>query len=281
MRDNEFIEYGRHSTQSQIYSIEQQTKLLDEYYEGNRQRLELPVLSEHRFMDRSVSGAREFTERPEGKALLAYVKRGDHVAVCYLDRLGRDLQDIINTVERFYKLGVTVHCPSFEMLRVFNPGDPMVMLVLHVMAAIAQFYRGDISVKTRNAMRAHETMGYAMGRPKYRYKRVPNPEYETDKTKHKMLLVYDHGEAGLIDELYIRWKKGESMAALLRWMEGAGKLRAEGDAWTYAELRKCLMQEEAARAAANRQQQKLRPLPGQKELPFDTNKADKLRTGTV
>lgn len=75
------------------------------------------------------------------REMIAFVREGDTVLVHSLDRLGRDLRDLLNIVEELNRKHVTVEFLS-ERLR-FGTGDddPMARLQLHCLAAFAQWER--------------------------------------------------------------------------------------------------------------------------------------------
>jgi DNA invertase Pin-like site-specific DNA recombinase len=94
------------------------------------------VVGVERVFEERISGA--VRERPALKAMIAFVRDGDTVLVHSLDRLGRDL---LNVVEELNRKGVAVEFVS-ERLR-FGTGDddPMARLQLHCLAAFAQWER--------------------------------------------------------------------------------------------------------------------------------------------
>lgn len=97
------------------------------------------VAGVERVFEEKVSGS--VRDRPALKEMIAFVREGDTVLVHSLDRLGRDLRDLLNIVEELNRKQVTVEFLS-ERLR-FGTGDddPMARLQLHCLAAFAQWER--------------------------------------------------------------------------------------------------------------------------------------------
>lgn len=61
------------------------------------------------FADHGVSGvATKLSERPEGKRLLDRLRGGDTLVVRWVDRLGRNYQDVTDTIRQLMREGVTI-----------------------------------------------------------------------------------------------------------------------------------------------------------------------------
>ena len=60
------------------------------------------------FVERGVSGSVAVSERPEGGAMLALLRRGDTIVASKLDRLFRSALDALAMVERLKALGVSL-----------------------------------------------------------------------------------------------------------------------------------------------------------------------------
>ena len=59
--------------------------------------------------DHGVSGvSTTLAERPEGKRLFDKLRSGDTLVVRWVDRLGRNYEDVTNTIRHFIDMGVTV-----------------------------------------------------------------------------------------------------------------------------------------------------------------------------
>jgi putative DNA-invertase from lambdoid prophage Rac len=59
--------------------------------------------------DHGVSGvSTRLCERPEGKRLFDLLRRGDVLVVRWVDRLGRNYDNVVETIQKFMKRGVII-----------------------------------------------------------------------------------------------------------------------------------------------------------------------------
>ena len=109
------------------------------------------------FADRA-SGA--LAERPELTRALEYARQGDTLVVWRLDRLGRSLRDLVETVTALGQRGVGFRSLT-ESIDTTTPGG---RLVFHVFAALAEFERDLIRERTRAGLEAARARGRRGGR---------------------------------------------------------------------------------------------------------------------
>jgi DNA invertase Pin-like site-specific DNA recombinase len=109
------------------------------------------------FEDRA-SGVR--TDRPGLRAALDYVRDGDVLIVWKLDRLGRSLPHLIETVTWLATRGVGFRSIT-EAIDTTTPGG---RLVFHLFAALGQFERDLIQERTRAGLAAAAARGRKGGR---------------------------------------------------------------------------------------------------------------------
>jgi DNA invertase Pin-like site-specific DNA recombinase len=107
----------------------------------------------------TASGAR--TDRPTLTQVLDQLRPGDTLVVWKLDRLGRSLRHLVDTVSGLAERGVGVPQPP--------GGDrhhhPRRKLVFHVFAALAEFERDLIRERTAAGLAAARARGRQGGRP--------------------------------------------------------------------------------------------------------------------
>ncbi len=129
----------------------------DQDLEGQRLRLkEAGVL---RVFEDVISG-RKF-ERVGLSDLLDYARPGDVLCVVRLDRLGRSLRELLETVEMLKKRGIGFMSLEERIDTTSAAGE----LVFHVFGAIAHFERRLIAERTRDGLKAAEAKGRRPGRP--------------------------------------------------------------------------------------------------------------------
>ena len=105
-----------------------------------------------------ASGAK--AERPGLAEALAYVRRGDTLVVWKLDRLGRSMAHLIETVRMLEDKGVGFRSLTEGVDTTTSGGT----LVFHLFGALAQFERDLIRERTRAGLKAAEARGRKGGR---------------------------------------------------------------------------------------------------------------------
>ena len=114
------------------------------------------------FTDMGVSGTRE--RRPALDKLMAEVRarKVDVVVVAALDRLGRSVRHLVETLEVFRHLGV-----EFISLREQIDGSgPLGQAIFTIIAAIAQLERSLIVERVKAGLRRARSEGKKLGRPR-------------------------------------------------------------------------------------------------------------------
>ena len=106
----------------------------------------------------TASGAK--AERPGLAAALAYVREGDTLVVWRLDRLGRSLPHLIETIGALQARGVGFRSLS-EAIDTTTSGG---RLIFHVFGALGQFERDLIRERTKAGLTAAAARGRKGGR---------------------------------------------------------------------------------------------------------------------
>jgi DNA invertase Pin-like site-specific DNA recombinase len=112
------------------------------------------VLSDH-----GVSGVSTvLSERPQGKRLWDVLREGDILVVRWLDRLGRNYQDVTDTVREFIRRGIRIETVINRMTFDGTTKDPMKCAIrdslLAFMAAMAQS-QAEVTKQAQKAGIAH------------------------------------------------------------------------------------------------------------------------------
>lgn len=104
-------------------------------------------------------------DRPGWKECERYLREGDTLYVHSIDRLARNLQDLLSTVQSLIENGVTVVFHS-ENLKFSGEKDsnPMQLLQLHMLGAVAQFERTLIRARQRDGIEKAKARGVHLGR---------------------------------------------------------------------------------------------------------------------
>ncbi|QFG53036.1 recombinase family protein [Chryseobacterium sp.] len=120
------------------------------------------------FMD-VVSGTIPFAQRTEGKKLLHKIEDGsvEYVSVSSIDRLGRNLYDILTTLELFKKKKVVLKVDNLGLeSMVGGKENPAFNLIISVMASIAEMERETMLERQREGIAIAKAKGVYKGREK-------------------------------------------------------------------------------------------------------------------
>lgn len=80
--------------------------------------------------DHGVSGvSTSLRDRPNGRRLFDRLRKGDVLVVRWIDRLGRNYEDVTTVIREFLKRGVTVRTLINGMVFDGSPADPMAKAV--------------------------------------------------------------------------------------------------------------------------------------------------------
>ncbi|MET3721986.1 DNA invertase Pin-like site-specific DNA recombinase [Arthrobacter sp. UYEF21] len=108
-----------------------------------------------------TSGSKTAIERPGMKKLLAYVEPGDTVVVWRVDRLGRSLIDVLNTVNLLRERGVHLRSISDGI----DPATSTGRMMLNMLATLAEYERELIVERVNAGIAAARQGGTRFGRP--------------------------------------------------------------------------------------------------------------------
>jgi DNA invertase Pin-like site-specific DNA recombinase len=118
-----------------------------------------------------TSGSKTAIERPGMKRLLEYAEEGDIVVVWRVDRLGRSLIDVLNTVALLRDRGINVRSVSDGI----DPATSTGRLMLNMLATLAEYERELIVERVNAGISAARQNGTRFGRP------LSNPAVIADK----------------------------------------------------------------------------------------------------
>ncbi len=108
----------------------------------------------------TISGAT--TERQGLDAALAYVREGDMFVVWKLDRLGRSLKHLIETITHLNNRKIGFKSITENIDTTTSGGK----LIFHIFGALAEFERDIIKERTNAGLQAARARGRLGGRPK-------------------------------------------------------------------------------------------------------------------
>jgi DNA invertase Pin-like site-specific DNA recombinase len=112
-----------------------------------------------RIFTETASGA--LRERPQLDACLDYLRSGDVLVVAKLDRLGRSLSHLIETVQALDARSIGFRSLTENIDTTTAAGR----LLMHILGALAEFERALIVERTQAGLAAARTRGRTGGRP--------------------------------------------------------------------------------------------------------------------
>jgi len=118
--------------------------------------------------EETCSGAVPFFERPRAKEIIKLVDKGclEELAVTSLDRLSRDLSDLLKTVKYFNERKIPIHFISQGIRTLDSNGNenPIGTLVIQVLGIIAQMERSVLLQRQKQGIEIAKAKGAYKGR---------------------------------------------------------------------------------------------------------------------
>ena len=116
-----------------------------------------------RVIAETVSGAVPAMERKGFMALLNKLEAADVLVVTKLDRLGRNVMDVLTSVRRLASMQVRVHCLALGGMDLTSSAGKMTMGLI---AVIAEFERDLLVDRTQSGLARAKAQGKVLGRPR-------------------------------------------------------------------------------------------------------------------
>lgn len=113
------------------------------------------------YVEHGVSGKVPALQREQFRKLRERMKGGDTLIVAKLDRLGRDVLDVVATVQALTEEGIALEVLGLGRL----DGSAQSRLTLNMLAAISQFEREIIGERTKAKLAQLKADGVKLGRP--------------------------------------------------------------------------------------------------------------------
>jgi putative DNA-invertase from lambdoid prophage Rac len=178
--------------------------------------------------DHGVSGvSTTLRERPEGRRLFDMLRRGDTLVVRWVDRLGRNYDDVRSSIEEFMRRGVIVRTVINNMTFDGATEDPIQKAVrdalIGFMAATAQAQHEATKASQRAGIEAAkaEGNGYLGRKPSY--------------TRKQFDAVVDLLSVGIAGTSDIARETGLTRQTVLRIKAEPSRARGILDAWGVAD----------------------------------------------
>ena len=134
------------------------------------------------YKDEGISGRINFKDRKAGKKLLQdiYNDKIKEVKVLRIDRLGRSVQDILDTIKTIHSYGVPINSLSEGITTLDDKGNvtPTTGLLVNVLSSLSEFFYHQNREKT--------LLGIELAKKRGKYKgRQPNSKENIEKYMNK------------------------------------------------------------------------------------------------
>ena len=143
--------YGRVSTHDQTTQNQRQ-ELMDKGY---------AIHARHWFADEGVSGKTPALQRPQFAAMLGKLDEGDTLVVSKLDRLGRDVIDVLSILEQLAAIDVRVKVLALGDVDLNSAAG---RLTVGVLAVVARMERDMLIERTQAGLANARAQGKTLGR---------------------------------------------------------------------------------------------------------------------
>lgn len=115
-----------------------------------------------------VSGAKKNTERKELSRMVEYVQTHNinKVAVTELSRLGRDTLQVLEVIEKFNKIGISLYIQNYGIETLAENGEvnPMSQFLITILAEVARMERKTIRERVESGYKNFRANGGKVGR---------------------------------------------------------------------------------------------------------------------
>jgi putative DNA-invertase from lambdoid prophage Rac len=120
------------------------------------------TVAPQRVVEETISGSVAASQRPGFAKLLERLEAGDVLIVTRLDRLGRNVIDVRQTVDGLAARGIKVHCLQLGGADLTSAAGRMTMGVL---GAVAEFEKDLLVERTKAGLARARAEGKTSGRP--------------------------------------------------------------------------------------------------------------------
>jgi DNA invertase Pin-like site-specific DNA recombinase len=136
--------------------------------EQNTDRQKVSVIDFDYVVEDKCSGAIPFEQRPGGLQLLEMLDKGiiGSLHLWQIDRIGRDVRDIINTIHRFTEKGVCIYFLSQGLRTLDENGNenPIGKMIINILGVVAEMERNQIRERQLQGIEIAKARGVYKGR---------------------------------------------------------------------------------------------------------------------
>ena len=135
-----------------------------------------------------VSGAKKNTERKELSRMIEYlhINNINMVIVTELSRLGRDTLQVLEVIEQFNTMGISLYIQNYHIETLTENGlvNPMSQFLITILAEVARMERKTIRERVESGYKNYRANGGKVGRKEgYRKSDIDMKEQYTEEIK--------------------------------------------------------------------------------------------------
>lgn len=229
------IGYVRVSSKGQTdnTSIEEQKRRIRAYCEAHGHKLV-------RVYEETGSG-KDTENRPEFQNVIEALRKADGIIAFKLDRIARNTADVLHLVNDVLK-------PSSKALVLLDlnvdTSTPTGMMILTVMAAVAQLERDQINERTRIGRTAKKAQGGFIGG-------VAPYGFDVVGDGKAARLEENRQEQTILETIRKQRRGGKSTYAIAKWLNETGHPTKTGAKWSHVLVGKLLARKKALTVGGN------------------------------
>jgi DNA invertase Pin-like site-specific DNA recombinase len=115
-----------------------------------------------------ISGAKKNIERPALQDMISFIQSNNarKVLVYSLDRLGRNLAEVLNTLDILNSLKVSLYIKTYDLETLDEKGNPnpLAQFMVSLLGSVAALERQQIRTRMESGYRAYRDKGGRVGR---------------------------------------------------------------------------------------------------------------------
>lgn len=112
------------------------------------------------YLEEGVSGSVPAKERPEFIKMMLSAEKGSTCLVTHIDRLGRDAEDILNTINNFKANGIRLRVTALDSIDVTSPTGKLIVTML---SGLAEMEKAILVERTTNGIARAREQGTIWG----------------------------------------------------------------------------------------------------------------------
>ena len=113
-----------------------------------------------------VISSRKSNKERDIEKLLATLSPGDHLYVYAIDRISRNVRELLNIINLLKEKQVNIHILKDNLHILVDDDNPMNIFLLQVLAMVSELERNTLSERTKTGMRVAREKGRLLGKPK-------------------------------------------------------------------------------------------------------------------